>query len=98
MSIRIKILDRLLNWLLGSRLSPIGWINGYKTIIGNILTAVSGIILILQQALCGGIESFAGFCEMLDKGEAFTALLISLLFKLVGEWHSAEKELKELKQ
>ena len=89
-AIKRKFLDVVLNWILGSKLSPIGWLNGYKTIIGNILTAVSGVLLIVEQSFCPGPE----WCAWLASGQALIAFLLSLIVKLVGEWHHAVKELE----
>ena len=88
MSIRTKILDQLLKWLLESKISPIGWLNVYKTILGNVLTAISGLLIVVEQSFCPGPE----WCAYIAQGQALIAFLLSLIVKLVGEWHHLKKE------
>jgi hypothetical protein len=89
-AIKRKLFDVVLSWLLESKISPIGWLNGYKTVIGNILTAISGVLLIIEQSFCPGPE----WCAYVAGGQALIAFLLSLIVKLVGEWHAVKKELR----
>lgn len=93
MSIKTWILDRGVAWLLESKVSPLGWVNGYKTTIGTTLEIASALLIALQTALlqagiCPGWE----YCAYIDTGVAATALLIGWLTKLVGQWHSNFKK------
>ena len=87
MSIKTFLFDTVLRWALESKISPIGWLNGYKTIIGNILSIISGTLVAVQTAFCPGWS----YCGYIDSSIAFIALLMSLLIKLVGEWHRLDK-------
>lgn len=90
MSIKTAIIDKALQFLLESKISPVGWLDGYKTTIGNVLTIISGALLAAQSAFCPGWQ----YCSHIDAGIALTALLLSLLVKLVGEWHKKDKALR----
>lgn len=90
MGLKTKILDKVLQWFLESKVSPIGWLNGFKTVIGNVLTIASALLLAIENAFCPGWE----YCSQLDQGQAVIAFLLSLLVKLVGEWHKKDKALR----
>lgn len=90
MTIKTALLDRLLQWVLESKVSPIGWLNGYKHIIGNVLSIVSGLLVAIQQAFCPGWD----MCSYVEQGIALIAFLLALLVKLVGEWHRKDKALR----
>ncbi len=105
-TIKRKIADKVLAAVLESNVSPIGWLNGYKTIIGTILQGIGGILaavsaalLAVQQVLCPGWE----YCGQLDATilavavlSGFVTKLSGLLIKYLGEWHKAQKEIKVL--
>jgi hypothetical protein len=103
MGIRSKIkqyvIDKAINWTLESKLSPIGWINGKKRIIGNALLLSSAGLVALQQSAgaIGVCPTLQPYCAYLDTSVIVIAALSSLLVKLVGEWHAQVKEVRVLK-
>jgi uncharacterized membrane protein SirB2 len=90
MSIFGKLQTNVVHWILESKLSPVGWLNGYKTIIGDILTVLSGVVLIFQNQFCPGWE----VCPYLDQAQVIIAFLLSLLVKMVGQWHTLDKKVR----
>jgi len=90
MGIKQTITDKVLQWILESKVSPLKWLDGWKTVIGNVLTIISTALLGVQQWLCPGWE----YCEQLDAANVFILWLMSLLVKFVGEWHKKDKALR----
>ena len=97
MSFKTAVMDKVLQWVLESKISPVGWLNGRKSQIGNALSIASGTLLALQTGLteagiCPGWE----YCGHLNQSILVIAFLSSLLVKLVGEWHKKDKQLRAL--
>lgn len=102
MGLKSWIVDKMLMRVLESKVSPVGWLNGYKTLIGttlkglgDIVAAVSGLLLGVQQIMCPGWT----YCTHLEASilalataSAIIVRLSGLLVQLVGEWHSEVKE------
>lgn len=89
-AIKRKLFDVALSWILESKVSPISWLNGYKSVIGSLLTAISGVLLILEQTWCPGPD----WCGIVTGGQVLIAFLLSVIVKLVGEWHHVKKEVE----
>lgn len=95
MGIKTFLADKLLKWVLESKISPIGWLDGYKTLIGNVLTVASAVLLVgIEQLTAIGVCPAWQYCAFLTSTNAFIILLLSLLTKLVGEWHKKVKQLE----
>lgn len=105
MSIKNWFIDKVLMTVLESKVSPIGWLNGYKTLIGTLLkglgdivAAVSALLLGVQQVMCPGWQ----YCAHLETSilvcttaSAVIVRISGLLIQLVGEWHYDIKDARE---
>ena len=91
MGLKDAIQNRVVRWVLED--SPlIGWVNGYKTIIGNTLTVASLVVLGIQQGLLQtGICPAWEYCGFIDGGYAVIGFLLGLLTRYVGKAHKEVK-------
>ena len=92
----MTIKARIIRWFLED--SPVfGWLDGYKTYVGNILTVASLVVIAAEKAMMTiGVCPMADWCQYFHQIDAVIALLLSLLVKLVGEWHKKDKQLRNI--